>query len=252
MIRSVRIVHLGLAVLLTVGCSSVAKRLTDGSYTGPFRTRYNHWSIGQDILKTVGRVAIVPTALPEGGLGHPHAEAAVQLQTALVAELRQEGPFETVFHNPPKGRPLQGALELRVADALPSQVLQEVQRQSAADAILFSSLSTYHPYPPLRVGIKLTLVRVNDGVVLWQFDDGFNAGEPPTLNDARKFLREEMGMETDPPPALALDSPQRFIRYGVARAVRLMKRDFQPPQAPVQNPTNAAPEAPKGKKSKKT
>ncbi|MEI7567743.1 MAG: hypothetical protein WCJ10_07880, partial [Opitutaceae bacterium] len=114
----------------------------------------------------------------------------------------------------------------------PSQLLQDVQRQTSAEAILFSSLSTFQPYPPLRIGIKLTLVRVHDGAVLWQFDDGFNAGEASTLNDARKYLRESMGIETDPPPALSVDSPQRFIRYGVSRAVRLLKRDFQPATTP--------------------
>lgn len=111
-------------------------------------------------------------------------------------------------------------------------MLQDVQRQTSAEAILFSSLSTFQPYPPLRIGIKLTLVRVHDGAVLWQFDDGFNAGEASTLNDARKYLRESMGIETDPPPALSVDSPQRFIRYGVSRAVRLLKRNFQPAPNP--------------------
>jgi hypothetical protein len=230
---------LGTACLLGAGCSSVAKRLTDGSYIGPFRSQYNHWSIGLEALKPIGRVAILPTALPEGGLGNPHTEAAGQVQASLVADLRQEGPFEVVFYTPPNGRWLQGASELRTTDALPSHLLQDVQRHTAADAILFSSLSGYQPYPPLRVGIKLTLVRVHDGVVLWQFDDGFNAGETPTLNDARRYLREAMGIETDPPPALSVDSPQRFIRYGVAQASRLLKKAFLPPPVVQPDPKDA-------------
>jgi hypothetical protein len=239
MIRPYYAVLLGVACALGSGCSSVAKRLTDGSYTGPFRSHYNHWSIGLEQLKPVGRVAILPTALPEGGLGNTHTEAAGQVQASLVAELRQEGPFEVVFYTPPNGRWLQGASELRTTDTLPSHLLQDVQRQTAADAILFSSLSGYQPYPPLRVGIKLTLVRVHDGVVLWQFDDGFNAGETPTLNDTRRYLREAMGIETDPPPALSVDSPQRFIRYGVSQASRLLKKAFLPPPVVPPNTDNA-------------
>jgi hypothetical protein len=250
MIRPVHVLNLGVALCLAMGCSSVAKRLTDPSYTGPFRSQYNHSSAGFESLKTVSRVAIVPTALPEGGLGTPQSEAATEVQAGLVAELRQDGPFEAVFYTPPKGRWLQGTLELRTTEALPSQLLQDVQRQTSADAILFSSLSTYQPYPPLRIGIKLTLVRVHDGVVLWQFDDGFNAGEATTLNDARKYLRESMGIETDPPPALSVDSPQRFIRYGVSRAVRLLKRDFQPAPSPLAA-TNDLQKASSGPQSEK-
>lgn len=250
MIRPVHVLNLGVALCLAMGCSSVAKRLTDPSYTGPFRSQYNHSSAGFESLKTVSRVAIVPTALPEGGLGTPQSEATTEVQAGLVAELRQDGPFEAVFYTPPKGRWLQGTLELRTTEALPSQLLQDVQRQTSADAILFSSLSTYQPYPPLRIGIKLTLVRVHDGVVLWQFDDGFNAGEATTLNDARKYLRESMGIETDPPPALSVDSPQRFIRYGVSRAVRLLKRDFQPAPSPLAA-TNGLQKASSGPQSEK-
>lgn len=71
MIRPVHVLNLGVALCLAMGCSSVAKRLTDPSYTGPFRSQYNHSSAGFESLKTVSRVAIVPTALPEGGLGTP-------------------------------------------------------------------------------------------------------------------------------------------------------------------------------------
>lgn len=69
MIRPVHILNLGVALVLAMGCSSVAKRLTDPSYTGPFRSQFNHSSMGFDVLKTISRVAILPTALPEGGLG---------------------------------------------------------------------------------------------------------------------------------------------------------------------------------------
>ncbi len=252
MIRPVHILNLGVALVLAMGCSSVAKRLTDPSYTGPFRSQFNHSSMGFDVLKTISRVAILPTALPEGGLGTPQSEAATEVQAGIIAELRQDGPFEAVFYQPPKGRWLQGALELRTTEALPSQLLQDVQRQTSAEAILFSSLSTYQPYPPLRIGIKLTLVRVHDGAVLWQFDDGFNAGEAATLNDARKYLRESLGIETDPPPALSVDSPQRFIRYGVSRAVRLLKRDFQPASNPPLGATNGVQKGASGPQSKKS
>jgi hypothetical protein len=252
MIRPVHVLNLGVALCLAMGCSSVAKRLTDPSYTGPFRSQYNHSSLGFESLKTVARVAILPTALPEGGLGTPQSEAAIEVQAGLIAELRQDGPFESVFYTPPKGRWLQGALELRTTEALPSQLLQDVQRQTSADAMLFSSLSTFQPYPPLRIGIKLTLVRVHDGVVLWQFDDGFNAGEALTLNDARKYLRESMGIETDPPPALSVDSPKRFIRYGVSRTVRLLKKDFQPAPNPQLGATNDLQKPSSASQSKKS
>lgn len=102
MIRPVHILNLGVVLVLAMGCSSVAKRLTDPSYTGPFRSQFNHSSMGFDVLKTIGRVAILPTALPEGGLGTPQSEAATEVQAGIIAELRQDGPFEAVFTSLPR------------------------------------------------------------------------------------------------------------------------------------------------------
>ena len=84
MIRPVHILNLGVALVLAMGCSSVAKRLTDPSYTGPFRSQFNHSSMGFDVLKTVTRVAILPTALPEGGLGTPQSEGPPRFKQALL------------------------------------------------------------------------------------------------------------------------------------------------------------------------
>lgn len=227
-----RIVGLMWLCLLVVGCSSIQKKLTDPSYLGPFRNHFNYSGVDADILRSLKRVAVLPTARPEDGAAQSAADAAVQLQLGLLEELRQSVPFESVVYKSSPARMLQGYQELRTTDALPSNLLQEIQRQTDADAMLFSSVTAFSPYPPLLIGVKLTLVRVHDGTILWQFDDAMNAGDPPTLNDARRFLREKLGVETDPPPALSMDSPQRFTRYAAAIAVKMLRRSIFPQQDP--------------------
>ena len=81
--------------------------------------------------------------------------------------------------------------------------------------------------------------RVQGGVGGSGGEGDFTAGESPPLSDARRYLREAMGIETDPPPALSVDSPQRFIRYGVAQASRLLKKAFLPPPVVQHDPTDS-------------
>lgn len=102
MIRPVHVLNLGVALCLAMGCSSVAKRLTDPSYTGPFRSQYNHSSAGFESLKTVSRVAIVPTALPEGGLGTPNPRRPPRFRRGWLPNSDKMARLRRCFTRRPK------------------------------------------------------------------------------------------------------------------------------------------------------
>jgi hypothetical protein len=210
------------------GCSNLASRLTDGSRIGPFRSQFNCGGAPAEVLQEVRRVAILPTAPPEEPGAGAAMNAAQLVHRGLVEEIRSGVPFETVVPKTPLNRPLEGSPVPRTTDAIPPSLLQEVHRQTDADAVLFSSVTAFQSYPPLLVGIKVTLVRVEDGTILWQFDDTLNAGDGPTLNDARRFLRQKLGVETEPPPSPSMDSPTRFARFAAFVVVRSLQQSCSP------------------------
>lgn len=216
------------------GCSNLASRLTDGSRIGPFRSQFNCGGASAEVLQEIRRVAILPTAPPEESATGASWKATQLVHRGLVEEIRAGVPFETVVPRTPQNRPLEGSPVLRTTDAIPSNLLQEVHQQTDADAVLFSSVTAFHPYPPLLVGVKATLVRVEDGTILWQFDDTLNAGDGPTLNDARRFLRQKLGVDTEPPPSPSVDSPSRFSRYAAFVVVRSLQQSCS--HRPVNKP----------------
>lgn len=213
-----------LSLCLVMGCSSIEKQLTDPSYHGPFRTDYNCGGAGPAVLKGVRRVAVLPTATPEFQPSEVHRETARLLHSILLDEIRSSAPFEAVPVFPDTHRLLEGADQLRVTAAIPPQVLKDIRQQTEADTVLFSSLTAYRPYPPILVGLKVSLVRIDDGAILWQFDDAWNAGDAPTLNDARRFFREKLGVETEPPPSPSMSSPSRFMRYSASVVVQMYQK----------------------------
>lgn len=236
-----RLIGTSALVLLLAGCSSIEKHLTDPSYYGPFRTNYNSGGATSEVLKDIQRVAVLPTAPPEIGSPATGMQAARVVQQSLLEEIRSAGVFEAVKPSTGTLRPLEGPDSLRVTDAIPPQLLKVIQQQTDSDAVLFSSVTSYQPYPPLLIGLKVSLVRIEDGVILWQFDDSWNAGDAPTLNDARRFFRQKLGVETDPPPSPSMGSPSRFARYAASVVVRMyqkakLAKDSTPEEAPVKNP----------------
>lgn len=216
-------------MLLATGCGSIAKHLTDPSYHGPFRSQYNCGGAPPEVLREIQRVAILPTAPAEEGSASSDGDGPRLLQRGLVEEFRSAAPFEVVLYPANAHRLLEGANTLRVTQALPPLLLKEIQQSTDADVALFSSLTAYQTYPPLLIGIKATLVRLQDGAVLWQFDDTLNAGDAPTHNDARRFFRQKLGVETEPPPAPSVDSPSRFTRFAAAVVARMYQRSLQVP-----------------------
>lgn len=204
-----------LLLLATTACKTVV-RVTDPSYVGPFRTQFNHANRMSPDGPALRRVAVLPVVGREDGGGGDLAAGAEMLQPLVLEELRQSRAFEVVGFQPPTGSRIQGPGGLRVTDPLPTPLLSEIQSTTAAQAVMFTQVTGYQAYPPLLLGLKLTLVSLPEGRILWEFDDVFNAGDPPTLNAARRYLRERLSVETERVEGITLDSPRRFARYALS------------------------------------
>ena len=99
--------------------------------------------------------------------------------------------------------------------------------------MLFSHLSVYKPYPPLSIGWRMGLVQLssesNNGTVVWEFDEVFNAGEKHVINSAiRNGVKNGLSdPELDYDFGL-LNSPRRFGRYTAEEVVMTMQRLVKP------------------------
>lgn len=210
---------LAATALLGVGCKTLEKAV-DPSYRGPFRTNFNFSASPALSLHSPRRLAVLPFQATRQAGGDDLEEGRRQLQPLLMEQLHASRRFEVVPHSGPVPPALEGAAGTLATDALPHDLLASVAAATAADAVLFSQLTAYHPYPPIRVGLRFTMVDLRDGRVLWAFDDVFSDGEPATHNAARRHLRERMGLSPDlDGPDLVLASPQRFAHYSLGTAL---------------------------------
>ena len=94
---------------------------------------------------------------------------------------------------------------LSAASTLPPELLPMLQREFAADAVLFVDLTAYSAYRPLLLGLRAKLATIDGTRLLWSFDDSFAASNPAVANSARHYF---LGgpLPTDLTPAV-LQSP---------------------------------------------
>ena len=143
------------------------------------------------------------------------ATAQQSMEPVLRTELLKVKRFDLVWVSSDELRQWTGRKEWSAEDKLPPNLLAKLHEQTGCDAVIFSQISRYRPYPPLILGWKLKLIATKAPQILWAVDEIFDAGEPRVSNSARRYEMEHQkgGPVTDFP--MILSSPERFGHYTV-------------------------------------
>lgn len=198
-----------LAVGLTGGCAS-HPAVNDPARIGPYFTPANFSADAS--LGGIRRVVVLPIWVGEGN----RAESAEALEPVFLTALQQEKRFEVVTLSRAECRRRFNAEALSSATALPHDLFSSLQREFAADAVLFVDITTYHPYKPITLGLRGKLAAIDGSRLIWSFDNVYSADGPAAVNAARRhFLDREGGVPADLTRTV-LQSPTRFAEYAAA------------------------------------
>jgi hypothetical protein len=158
------------------------------------------------------RVAVMPVF--QGSVGAAPVAGTEWFQALLLAELGKRNLFDLTPISPEDLRALIGTRTLNSADELPSDFFKRMRDLTGCDLVLFSTLTTYQAYPPLRTGIKARLVDCKDHYTWWAVDEVFDAGVESVAVAAEDFATSDLNQ---PNPLLGtasiLRSPRRFSEY---------------------------------------
>ena len=98
----------------------------------------------------------------------------------------------------------------------------ELAKQYQADAVVFSSLTDYHPYWPPRVGVKLHIVSTHEAVTLASIDGLWDAKNEPVALAAENFYCQLSPKSTLIRPDTILYAPsyfQKFVAHQIVGAL---------------------------------
>jgi hypothetical protein len=208
---SVRVfISLAAASALLAGCRAVPPSVRRTLAT-PYKPA-NLYVRQPRLPDAIRRVAVLP--LPASRVDANQAAGAAMLGPVLFAELARRNAFEVIPVSTEQASQASGGSGWSADCALPNDFFDNLSRQTGCDAVLFTSLTVFQAYPPLRTGWKARLVDCRQHQTWWAVDEVFDAGSNPVAAAAEAFARDDMNLpDTLLTDSGVLQSPVRFGQY---------------------------------------
>lgn len=147
---------------------------TDGFYLNPDRD-----------LSTIGRGAVVEL---DNDSSYPEISADVTEALFLALQKKQVFGLAVVHRQDPAWR----SLQLDLDSAYTLEQLSAIRRTLKCDAILVGTITEYRPYPHLTLGLRMKLIDVSSGELLWALEQVWDASDKATEGRIKKYFDRQM------------------------------------------------------------
>ncbi len=171
----------------------------------------------QTPLSSVGRVALVEL-LNDSAFPKISADVTDALFQAL--QKKQVFGLSVISVSHPDWQTLNQKLH---SDYTTTQ-LAEIRGTLKSDAVLFGAVTGYQPYPHLSIGLRLKLIDLQDGRLLWALEQVWDSADKTTECRIEKYFKQQMRSGFAPlKEQLVAVSPiefNRFVAYEVAETLQ--------------------------------
>jgi hypothetical protein len=187
-----------LAVLL-VGCNSEKKSGAS--------SQSNYYLNPKKPICDVGRVAIIE--LNNLSL---RPEVSADMTQSLFEAIQKRNVFglNVVYRSDPacKGLLLEGNQDYTL------EQLAMLRKNLKADAALVGEVTQYYPYPRLAIGLRLKIIDLRDGTLIWAVEQFWDSTDKQVENRAEDFFKTQIRSGFDPIEyRMALVSPRMFLKF---------------------------------------
>ena len=89
-----------------------------------------------------------------------------------------------------------------------------LRKNLKADAVLVGEVTQYYPYPRLAIGLRLKLIDLRDGTLIWAIEQFWDSTDKQVENRAEDFFKTQIRSGFDPIEyRMALVSPHMFLKF---------------------------------------
>ena len=158
-------------------------------------------------LSTIARVALVDL---DNTSSHP--EVSADVTEALYRALQKRQLFGlTVVH---RDDPAWHSLQLAPDSTYNLEQLSSIHKALKCDAVLTGAITEYRPYPQLTIGLRLKLLDLKDGQLIWAVEQIWDSSDKTTENRIKKYLRSQTrSSSSDLSKKLVTVSSLKFIKF---------------------------------------
>lgn len=142
-------------------------------------------------LATIGRAVIVGL---ENESDYP--QIADQFTKALFESVQKQQFFglTLISRDDPQWR----SLMLKSDAQFSLEQMFAVRKCLGADAILSGTITTYRPYPNMAVGLRLRLLDLRDGQLLWALEQIWDTTDKTTEARIKKYFKDVIRADFEP------------------------------------------------------
>lgn len=203
----------GLLLMLTAqlclasGCGSSrnGSGMNNSYYINPYKD-----------LSTLGRVALVEL---DDKSGYPTISGDVTKALFVALQKKQIFGVTIVSHDDPEWRGLQENLDSLQA----LQKLLTMRETLKCNGLLVGTITEYEPYPRMAIGLRLKLLDLTDGQLLWGFEQVWDTADRNIEKRIRAYFRDELrsGVASLREELVVVSSLKfgKFVAYEVAETL---------------------------------
>ncbi len=196
-------------LVLLCGCETQSdSRVANSYYLDPHKD-----------LRRLGRVALV-----ELDNQSTYPEISADVTQALFLAVQKEQVFGvTVVRRQDPGRPVLPA-DLEAPGTL--QQLPALRESLQCNGLLMGVVTEYQPYPHMVIGLRLKLLDLTDGQLLWGFEQVWDGADKSVQKRIETYFGKEQRPESDPlRQELVVVSPLNFVKFVAYEVAGTLNRE---------------------------
>jgi hypothetical protein len=160
------------AGVLLAGCATPTFQNLDGASGSKPENVFRY---SPKLAGDLRRVVVLPMACAASRTDL--ADGCETLDSVFVTEMGKTKKFEVVTVTPEALRKSTGRPGWTGTETLPQTFFESLRDSCGCDAVMFSELTAFSAYPPLRVGLRLKLVDASTRQILWAAEEVFESNE---------------------------------------------------------------------------
>jgi len=175
--------------------------------TPPLAVDYGYYINPDKDLFTIGRTALVEL---DNDSSYPQVSADVTDALFQALQKKQVFGLTVIQQNDPAWRSLRLDADLMYT---PEQLLA-IRKALKCDAVLVGTVTEFKPHPHLAVGLRLKLIDLADGQLLWALEQVWDSADKTTEYRIKNYFRTQIRSGFAPlGEQLVAVSPLKFIKF---------------------------------------
>jgi hypothetical protein len=167
-------------------------------------------------FSTIGKVALIELT---NDSSQPNINSSITLALYEAIQKKQLFSLSIIDDEHPAWR----SLELDKKTSYSYQQLANIKKTLKCDAIILGTVTEYHPYPHMTMGLNLKLIDLRDGQLVWAVEEIWDTSDKRTEYRIERYYNTNTRSALMPfHKELMATSPikfQKFVAYEIAETL---------------------------------